>query len=604
MKADFDPKEIEQEAQRAWTAAEVYRVVEDPARPKFYACSMLPYPSGRLHMGHVRNYTINDMLARHLRMTRHERADADGLGCVRPAGRERGDEERRAAGALDARQHRGDEGADAGARPGLRLEPRDRDLRSLVLQVEPVVLPEDARGRHRRAADPGRQLGSGRPDRARQRAGHRRPRLALGRAGREARDPGLLPEDHAVRRRAARLRADRAAGLARARQGDAGALAGQERGRALRVPARHPRSFRQADRRRPPARLHDPRRHDHGRDLLRGRARASAGAARRRARRQRRRFPRIVQDRRHDRGGDRDSGQARHRHRPDGPASAQPRADPALGRQLRADPLRRWRGDGRSGARRARLRVRAGARHRHAPGRAHRRRGVLLRRVAGLVRRDRLRRHRQFRQLQRPVVRSGGRRRLDGAPAPRPGRQAGDLAPARLGHQPAALLGHADPDRPLRGLRRRAGAREGSSGRPARRPDPRRLGQPAREARRVPERRLPEVRSAGAARNRHDGHVRRQRLVLHALLRPAARERDGRRRDEILDADGPVHRRHRARDPAPALRALLDQGHARHEAGHDRRAVRPPADARHGPEPRLGARRPRKAASTTSRPTR
>ncbi|MEO8835714.1 MAG: leucine--tRNA ligase, partial [Caldimonas sp.] len=69
MKADFDPHEVEREAQRAWAAADIYRVREDAARPKFYACSMLPYPSGLLHMGHVRNYTINDMLSRHLRMT-------------------------------------------------------------------------------------------------------------------------------------------------------------------------------------------------------------------------------------------------------------------------------------------------------------------------------------------------------------------------------------------------------------------------------------------------------------------------------------------------------------------------------------------------------
>ena len=69
MKADFAPHEIEQAAQRAWNAADAYRVREDPARLKYYTCSMLPYPSGRLHMGHVRNYTINDMLARQLRMT-------------------------------------------------------------------------------------------------------------------------------------------------------------------------------------------------------------------------------------------------------------------------------------------------------------------------------------------------------------------------------------------------------------------------------------------------------------------------------------------------------------------------------------------------------
>ncbi len=68
MTPDFKPSEIERAAQAAWSAANAYRVNEDPARPKFYACSMLPYPSGKLHMGHVRNYTINDMMARYLRM--------------------------------------------------------------------------------------------------------------------------------------------------------------------------------------------------------------------------------------------------------------------------------------------------------------------------------------------------------------------------------------------------------------------------------------------------------------------------------------------------------------------------------------------------------
>jgi len=69
MNPDFEPREIEKAAQAAWRQGDVYRVREDPSRPKFYACSMLPYPSGVLHMGHVRNYTINDMLARHLRMS-------------------------------------------------------------------------------------------------------------------------------------------------------------------------------------------------------------------------------------------------------------------------------------------------------------------------------------------------------------------------------------------------------------------------------------------------------------------------------------------------------------------------------------------------------
>jgi len=68
MTPDFKPTEIERAAQAAWTAADAYRVTEDASKQKFYACSMLPYPSGKLHMGHVRNYTINDMLTRQLRM--------------------------------------------------------------------------------------------------------------------------------------------------------------------------------------------------------------------------------------------------------------------------------------------------------------------------------------------------------------------------------------------------------------------------------------------------------------------------------------------------------------------------------------------------------
>jgi leucyl-tRNA synthetase len=66
----FNPAAIEAAAQANWNARDAYRVSEKSDKPlgKFYACSMLPYPSGKLHMGHVRNYTINDMLTRQLRM--------------------------------------------------------------------------------------------------------------------------------------------------------------------------------------------------------------------------------------------------------------------------------------------------------------------------------------------------------------------------------------------------------------------------------------------------------------------------------------------------------------------------------------------------------
>ena len=64
----FQPNQIEAAAQAAWNAGDVYRSDERSDRRKFYCVSMLPYPSGKLHMGHVRNYTINDVMYRHLRM--------------------------------------------------------------------------------------------------------------------------------------------------------------------------------------------------------------------------------------------------------------------------------------------------------------------------------------------------------------------------------------------------------------------------------------------------------------------------------------------------------------------------------------------------------
>ena len=64
----FQPKAVEAAAQACWDRSKAFEVVEDPSKPKYYALCMLPYPSGALHMGHVRNYTIGDVISRFKRM--------------------------------------------------------------------------------------------------------------------------------------------------------------------------------------------------------------------------------------------------------------------------------------------------------------------------------------------------------------------------------------------------------------------------------------------------------------------------------------------------------------------------------------------------------
>ena len=174
MRETYDPAEVESVQQAHWRAKDIYRAVEHALdangneKPKFYVCPMLPYPSGKLHMGHVRNYTLNDVLYRYLRMR--------GMNVMTPMGWDSfGLPAENAAIAKKVAPAKWTYANIADMKA--QMEPLglafdwSRDLQARLLPLESVDVPENARKRRCLPQDPDSELGPGRPHRFGQRTG-------------------------------------------------------------------------------------------------------------------------------------------------------------------------------------------------------------------------------------------------------------------------------------------------------------------------------------------------------------------------------------------------------------------------------------------------
>ena len=92
MRDKYDFTAIESKWQKIWEEENAFTTTDDQSREKYYVLEMFPYPSGKLHMGHVRNYSIGDVVAR-------------GLGFIRPSCRECSDKARDPSFHMDQQQH-------------------------------------------------------------------------------------------------------------------------------------------------------------------------------------------------------------------------------------------------------------------------------------------------------------------------------------------------------------------------------------------------------------------------------------------------------------------------------------------------------------------
>ena len=172
----YDPRAIQEKWQARWAEMDLFRASDDPDddRPRTYMLDMFPYPSGDLHMGHAEAYAIGDAMARYFFQRGHNVLhpigwDAFGLPAENAAIRNNTH-----PADWTYAEHRDPGRLVPAVRGLLRLVAPAADLRPGLLPLEPVAVPALLRARPGLPQGRLRQLVPGRPDRAGQRAGHRR----------------------------------------------------------------------------------------------------------------------------------------------------------------------------------------------------------------------------------------------------------------------------------------------------------------------------------------------------------------------------------------------------------------------------------------------